>query len=233
MKIWKKVVIIFLLLAVILISGFLLYTNDFYRADISVDDILDSNSIDVYEDKDIIVFNSNIKNDSEKGLIFYPGGKVEYTSYIPLLNSLSEEGVTTVLVKMPLNLAVFNQDAAEEVYEILPNISNWYIGGHSLGAAMASRYVDDASKDIKGLILLAAYPEENKSLPTISIYGSQDKVLTQEQIEGDYEVLEIDGGNHAYFGNYGDQDGDGKATISREEQQNITIKAIMHFIQTN
>lgn len=134
---------------------------------------------------------------------------------------------------MPLNLAVFNQDAAEKVYDIVPEISKWYIGGHSLGAAMASRYVGNADMQIRGLILLAAFPEEDKIIPTISIYGSQDEVLTQKQVHGSYELIEIPGGNHAYFGDYGEQDGDGKASITRKDQQEITVNAIMDFINRN
>jgi hypothetical protein len=36
----------------------------------------------------------------------------------------------------------------------------------------------------------------------------------------------IDGGNHAQYGAYGPQAGDGAATISREEQQQQTTTAI-------
>ena len=43
------------------------------------------------------------------------------------------------------------------------------------------------------------------------------------------EVI-IAGGNHAQFGNYGEQDGDGIATISSDEQQDATVNAIIEFI---
>ena len=36
-----------------------------------------------------------------KGLIFYPGGKVEYTAYLPLMESLAQKGILCVLVRMP------------------------------------------------------------------------------------------------------------------------------------
>ena len=41
----------------------------------------------------------------------------------------------------------------------------------------------------------------------------------------------INGGNHACFGNYGEQKGDGKATITKDEQINITVKQIVKFIE--
>jgi hypothetical protein len=43
----------------------------------------------------------------------------------------------------------------------------------------------------------------------------------------------IKGGNHAGFGNYGPQKGDGKRTISREEQWRITANLINDFIRKN
>lgn len=233
MKNRKKLLVVFAILILIIVGAFLIYTNDFYKADKSVYSLLESSNSTEYKDKDLIVFNTNKENDTGKGFIFYPGGKVEYTSYIPILYELSQRGLTTILVKMPLNLAVFNQDAAEKVYDIVPEISKWYIGGHSLGAAMASRYVGNADMQIRGLILLAAFPEEDKIIPTISIYGSQDDVLTQKQVHGSYELIEIPGGNHAYFGDYGEQDGDGKASITRKDQQEITVNAIMDFINRN
>ena len=45
----------------------------------------------------------------------------------------------------------------------------------------------------------------------------------------DFEEVVIAGGNHAYYGNYGEQSGDGKATITREKQQDDTVSAIVAF----
>ena len=42
--------------------------------------------------------------------------------------------------------------------------------------------------------------------------------------------MEIQGGNHAQFGNYGPQKGDAPATISAEEQQARTVEAVAEFI---
>lgn len=43
-------------------------------------------------------------------------------------------------------------------------------------------------------------------------------------------VVEIEGGNHAQFSNYGPQKGDLPATISTEEQQAQTVDAIEAFM---
>ncbi|MNC40977.1 Alpha/beta hydrolase family protein [compost metagenome] len=180
------------------------------------------------------VFYPEKERESDTGLIFYPGGKVEATAYTPLLKQLSQNGITCVLVKMPFNLAVFDIDAAEHVYEKFPNIQKWYIGGHSLGGAMASSYANKNSDKIEGLILLGAYPvgdsDSGLDLPTLAIYGSEDMVLDKEKLAGTPNKHEIPGGNHAYYGNYGKQKGDGTATITREEQQHQAVEEIIHFI---
>ena len=72
------------------------------------------------------------------GLIFYPGSKVENTAYAPLLHDLSEDGILCVLVKMPCNLAVLGMNAADGIPECFPEVTDWYIDGHSLGGAMAA-----------------------------------------------------------------------------------------------
>ena len=47
-----------------------------------------------------------------------------------------------------------------------------------------------------------------------------------QYLPGDSATYIIEGGNHAQFGNYGDQSGDGTAVISREEQQQQVIQAL-------
>jgi predicted esterase len=178
----------------------------------------------------ISVFRPAADHDKHTAFVFYPGGKVAHDAYAPLMQKLTLEGVTCVLVKMPFNLAVFDTNAAERVFQLLPDIQNWYIGGHSLGGAMASSYAGANSDKLKGLVLLAAYPLNTSELPTLTVYGSEDSVLDKSKLDGLNNVLEITGGNHAYFGDYGEQKGDGTASITREEQQTQTVAAIVRFI---
>ncbi len=168
----------------------------------------------------------------DTALIFYPGGKVEYTSYLPLLHRLAESGTDCFLVHMPANLAVFGAGRAERIQKDY-DYAHWTIGGHSLGGAMAADYAAEHGADLDGLVLLAAYPVSQVSVPTLVLYGSEDRVLNQEKLrEGmeylpeDTKIRVIEGGNHAQFGDYGIQKGDGKASISREEQIEITAEEI-------
>ena len=172
----------------------------------------------------------------DKALLFCPGALVEETAYAPILKSLAEKGVDCFLIKMPLKLAFFGMQKAEAIraqyaYE------SYYLAGHSLGGAMAANYAADHARTYKGLFLLAAYPTKDMSharIHIVSIYGENDDVLNYDKLMQGFrlvprscEKIKIAGGNHAGFGSYGAQKGDGTATITREEQWNITVKTIL------
>lgn len=227
---FKKVIIIILTIMIISVGGFFIYTLDYYRADEFAVQTFSRGEYSVKNEENIFVFQPDKEKDSDTALIFYPGGKVEAIAYAPLLERLSQNGITCVLVKMPFNLSVFDVNAADNIYNKLPNISNWYIGGHSLGGAMASSYVNKNSDKIKGLILLGAYPVGDSNIDSIAIFGSEDMILDKTKLETTSKKVEIPGGNHAYFGNYGEQKGDGTATITRYEQQHETVDQIIKFV---
>jgi len=161
--------------------------------------------------------------------VFYPGGKVEAEAYALLLKDIQDAGIRVFLVEMPFNLAVFDANAAEKIIANNPNIEHWYIGGHSLGGAMASQFAEKNADKLDGLILLAAYPLNDALDKVLIIAGSQDLVLDQTKIEG-FEVNWIEGGNHANFAHYGMQKGDGKALIDKDEQIKMTQMWIIEFM---
>lgn len=115
-----------------------------------------------------------------KGLILYPGAKVEIESYAPLARKIAESGYEVVIVKMPLNLAILGTNKAQKVMDSYNNIEHWVIGGHSLGGVAASNFARD-NKLIEGVVFLASYPmgDELKELgkKVISIWGSKDGVV--------------------------------------------------------
>ena len=218
------------------------YLSDYYRADISAITAYLPQNAAWKEDLDgTIVFTPE---NAVNGLIFYPGGKVEYTAYLPLMHALSEQGILCVLVEMPFHLAVLDIHAADGIQKEYPQIEHWYIGGHSLGGAMASAYLESASDPFDGLVLLGAYSTSDLSdteLEVLSVYGSEDKVMNRDKYESnrsnlpdDFTEVIIDGGCHAGFGMYGAQDGDGVPSVSSEEQISQTadaIAAMMHNTQ--
>jgi pimeloyl-ACP methyl ester carboxylesterase len=176
-------------------------------------------------------------------LVFYPGGFVDPRAYAPAARAIAVQGYPVVIVPMPLNLAVLGPNRAADVLAAHPEIKHWAVGGHSLGGAMAARYVYRSSSTVEGLVLWAAYPAANDDLSTralavASIYGTLDGLATQTKIDASRPLLPpdtqwtaIEGGNHAQFGAYGPQSGDRPATISREAQQERVVAATVALLE--
>ena len=226
-------------LLIAMIIGIAVYLSDYYQADESVQAALaDSGTVRVSEENNWTIFMPEQRS-SDVGFVFYPGGKVDELAYAPVMHALAEQDILCVLVSMPFRLAVLRSGAAAAVIDEFPEINQWFIGGHSLGGAMAASFASNYPALLEGVILLAAYPPSDLSqsdLRLLSIYGDQDSVLSMDRytdnkayFPDDLVEIIIGGGNHAYFGNYGEQAGDGQAQISREEQQRITIEAIITF----
>ena len=156
------------------------------------------------------------------------------------MQACAEQGILCVLIEMPFNLAVLDVNAADGVQEEYSEITEWYIGGHSLGGSMAASYAAKNKEAFAGLILLASYSTADLSeseLSVLSVYGSEDGVLNMEKYEKYHVKLPnniteyvIEGGCHAYFGVYGTQKGDGMPTVSNKEQIDITAEKISEFI---
>lgn len=178
------------------------------------------------------------------GLILYPGGRVDFRAYAPTAQAIAGRGYLVVLVRMPLNLAFFDPDAAAEVIAAYPKIERWAVGGHSLGGAMAARFAFKHPNAVRGLVLWASYPASSDDLSrsglrVLSISASLDGLATPEKIAASRRLLPpdtvwvvIEGGNHAQFGWYGDQSGDYPATISREEQQARIVAATVALLES-
>ncbi|MEA3321935.1 MAG: alpha/beta fold hydrolase [Bacillota bacterium] len=174
----------------------------------------------------------------EAGIIFYPGGRVEAAAYAPLGKMLAEQGVPFIIAKMPLHLAVLNPEKADKIIEKYDD-REWLIAGHSLGGAMAAKYVKNNPDKITGLILMAAYPSEDDDLTTfkgdvITFEAQLDGVIDEEKLTkadsrlpSQMYTFIIQGGNHSQFGDYGLQKGDNEASISKEEQWKRIVQGIV------
>lgn len=233
-KIWM-----FAIILVIIAASCGIYFADYYHADLET-----MNNYVVENPIEEIVIGDNTKvyipEEPAAGFIFYPGGKVEASAYEPLMVTCAEQGILSILVEMPLNLAVFDINAADGLTEMYPQVDDWYIGGHSLGGSMAAAHLAKNMDEYNGLILLGSYSTEDFSksdIEVLSVFGSEDQVLNREKYEenkgnlpDDFTEVEIDGGCHAGFGMYGAQDGDGEPSISNEEQIKITVEEIVKFV---
>lgn len=176
------------------------------------------------------------------GFIFYPGGRVDYRSYAPPARAIAAAGYLVVIPQMPLNLAFTGANVAGDIIAAHPQITTWTIGGHSLGGAMAARYAHRPPHQVQGLVLWAAYPAASddlrqSALEVVSIYGDQDGLATPDKIMAGRSLLPdtarfvaIAGGNHAQFGAYGPQPGDGAATITTAAQQAQVVAATLQLL---
>jgi dienelactone hydrolase len=236
----KLILIASLVILFIVVAAFAYYVSDYYHADSKALAALKStNTYTVSDTYDYITFTP--QNRSTTGIILYPGAKVQAESYAVLASKLAQKGYTTIIVKMPFNMAFFGTDKADDIIKNHTEINKWVIGGHSLGGVFASEYALKNQDRIRGVIYLAAYPSTNASNATfkaLSIRGSLDGLTTVEDISKNLDkfpanttFITIPGGNHYNFGDYGVQVGDNNSTITREKQQNLTIDHIIGFIE--
>lgn len=234
----KKVRIIALVCILAIVMIFDAYVGDYYRCEDDVAAVQSTNSVKVSKADDYWLFDGPGSKDA---IVFYPGAKVQAESYAGIMRILAESGIDCFLVKMPMNMAFFGLSKALKI-ESDYQYDKWYIVGHSLGGAMAASFAEKNPQAVDGLILLAAYSANDISqedFPVLSIYGSEDQVLNMDKVEEGRELVPdaymeevIEGGNHAGFGNYGPQKGDGKAQIDAELQQEETCRIIADFVET-
>lgn len=244
MNVAKRILIFIVALFIVLIVGFVVWAISPPDPMPEAAAALESDDqITVSTDEQWIVFSPTSKKVTT-GLILYPGGRVNPRAYAPQAREIALAGYRVIIVPMPLNLAVFAPNRAIEVTKYYENIEHWAIGGHSLGGAMAANLIDSQPELIDGLVLWASFPAESNNLAdspiqAISIYATNDGLATVDDIEQSKTLLPettewvaITGGNHAQFGWYGAQSGDLPATMSRLDQQNLTVTATVSFLET-
>ena len=172
---------------------------------------------------------------SGTGLVFIPGAKVDPYAYMYKLSQIVERtGATIVITKPTLNLAFFDQRPLATFTDDAPGVDRWLVGGHSLGGVRACMLADDPAVD--GLVLFGSYCANDladSGLEVLSISGSRDGLTTPDKIADarlllptDAAFVEIEGLNHAGFGDYGKQPGDNPATIPTEQQRDEITDAL-------
>lgn len=178
-----------------------------------------------------------------RALVFYPGARVPPEAYAWIGVGLAAAGHPVYLVRFPFNFAIFAPGRAAEVERLHPEFAGAYLGGHSLGGAMAASYAGSHPGSTAGLLLLAAWAPESArlgsaSLPVLLLSGSEDGLATEAKIAkalpylpGGTRRVVIQGGNHAQFGEYGPQPGDGQARIEGERQRALALEAMLAFLE--
>jgi dienelactone hydrolase len=241
MKTWlKRIALAILLVLVVGTVAFVAWSLNPLEAMPEAVAALKSDADVLVTDADWMIF-TPVNAGVQTGVIIYPGGHVDPRAYSPLAKEIARAGYLVILPPVPLNLAFTTINVADEIMAAYPAIEHWYVGGHSLGGAMAAEYVAANADKVDGLFLWASYSAESTDLSAIpnlkvlSIYGTEDGGaeeirLSKERSPKDTVWVEMQGGNHAQFGWYGIQPGDGVATISREEEQAWILKETLAFI---
>ena len=238
-KIIKKRIITLSTVLIIFVIGFFIWLSNGYSLQENDMKYLQSNSkVEVTVDENYTYFTPKNVN-ATKGFIFYPGERVDASSYAKLCNNVASYGYKVVAVDMPFNYANFGKNKATKVIEDNPQITKWVIGGDSIGGTVACEYAVN-NKNVEGIVLISSYPRENISelgFKVLSLWGSKDNVVdykklinSKEQLPKDTKYVEIEGANHSQFANYGMYSGDEEALISSDEQMDITVRNIVNFL---
>ena len=240
MKKAKKILIVFAIVIVLLIGISIIYlsTGTYDSKELAKAYMISDKSVTVIIDKGI-EFIPSLPNGT--GVILYQGAKVDVSAYSVEAKILADNGYTVFIPKMPFDMAFFGINKADKIIENNPDISNWYMAGHSLGGSMAAKYTGKNQDIINGLILLASYSVDDLSAYTgkvISIIGTKDMGIDKEKLDQtnvnlpkDTEFYIIKGGNHSQFGDYGFQKGDNIADIPLEEQLKLITNRILEYLQ--
>lgn len=233
--------IVIAVLAAIFLAAAVYLSTGIYHADATAQSALESDTeVRVSDSDSCITFEGpDADPGNTYGMVLYQGAKVDAEAYAPLAHQLAAQGWTVAIVKSPFDIAFFNNNGADEAMASQPQVEHWYVGGHSLGGVVAANYAGSHADSLDGIVFLASYPTADLSetgLNAISIYGTNDGVLNRDSYANAESKLPanthedvIEGGNHAQFGSYGAQSGDGNATIPPEQQVDETVS----FIQQN
>lgn len=197
-----------------------------------------ANSAITVEDAEQGIVLSPAEGESDRGLVFTPGAKVDPWAYAAILQGLAENGTTVVITRPWLNLAFFDPRGLDAFTSAAPDVDVWSVGGHSLGGVRACQLAADA--DV--LVLFGSYCANDLSetdLPVLSLAGSEDGLSTPEKVEAardqlpaDAEMVQIPGASHASFGDYGPQAGDGTPTISMDDMHADVTELVGAFLET-
>ncbi len=241
MKIIKRILIVSLVLLLIGTAGFVYWCLDAYQPGTAAFEAMQTDSqVTVSEQNGIITFEPTGKT-PVAGFVFVPGARVDHRAYAPILRRIAAKGFFTAVVNVRLNISLFEPNAPQRVISQYPNIKVWAVGGHSLGGVGAANFAAENLAQVRGIVFWASYPIndslKNTDLKVISIYGSNDMgglepfEKSRELLPAQAKFVEINGANHAQFGDYGQQAGDKPASISAEEQWTQTVNETVKFLE--
>lgn len=230
------------ILGVVLIA-FGIFVATPYQPDDTAKAVLSADDSNVQIDRSVDDQIAFVPKNPVAGYIFLQGARLNYESYAPLMKQLAEKGILCVDCHFFLNMYPNSDLKTDEIMARFPQVKNWYIGGHSMGAKIALSYANKNPERHKGVIVMGCNPDEDmtqSSLSLLTFYAENDGLVPPSEYDDFKDKVpvknmhvEIKGGCHANYGNYGEQWMDGTPTISHEEQQKQVVDAVVAFLAKN
>lgn len=184
------------------------------------------------------------------GLLFFSGALVDPRAYARLARNAAEAGYPAAVIELPRRGALGGAEGSpvlergRAAMAAMSAVRCWVIGGHSRGGEVASRHVLAHPERSTALLLVAtSHPRDVDlsalQLPVTKLVGGRDGLATPARVArnrhllpSDTRWIEIEGGNHSQFGDYGFQPGDGVARVSRQVQQQRLSEEALRLLAT-
>lgn len=214
----KTIVLSVIAIVLVALTGVLVYLSLPYPAEAgTLQKASESTAYTVSETADAIVLTP--EHGTGDGLLFFPEQHVAAESYVYKLSGLAEAGVTVVIARPILNVAMLDFRPISTFMDQVSRVDHWYVGGHGVGGSRACLHAGDGH--IAGLVLLGATCASDLSgsgIRVVSISGDLDRITSPGAIlnskpllPSDTTFVKIEGANHSQFGDYGTQPGDGES----------------------
>ena len=221
--------------------GFLTYFHIVFPAERSATlDVFRDDRVQV-ETSDARVIMSPAGDSLPRGILYFPGARVDPYSYLYPLADIAAAGTTVVVVDPLFNMALLDSKGVSELTTGFPDITSWVLAGHSLGGVKAC--MEASHPAVTHLVLFASYCANDISdldIEVFQVIGDRDGLLDdslRREAEsllppGQHRTFTIRGANHADFGTYGPQPGDGESVYSNRVMRTMITGALTtHVLQ--
>ncbi|MCC8149899.1 MAG: alpha/beta hydrolase [Lachnospiraceae bacterium] len=180
--------------------------------------------------------------DKKIGFLIFTGAQTDEPAYAYIAYLLHRGSYPVVIPKQPFQMSAFGVKHGMEIMESHPEIEKWILIGHSLGGVPVSRIAAARPDQVIGAAFLATYASADLSgldISAIRIVAENDGIMDNDRMPNfnhnlpeDSATVIIKGANHQGFAAYDSlSNRDGKATISWQEQNELSVRYILEFFE--